>query len=128
MYMGEEEFNFRNFMSKPDSKKTHSSKILSPVPEDRGFQFCTAEGLYTKVTANSLSDFAQKLDGIDESSLLFHYPRGDFQAWIKDVLGDNELADRLCFITPNLPGQALRKELQRIVKQRITELTAIPLQ
>jgi hypothetical protein len=114
-------------MSKIDSKKPISSKILSAVVEDRCFHFCTAEGIYTKVTANSLSDFAEKLDGIDESSILFHYPRGDFQAWIKDVLGDNELADRLCFIKPNLPGEPLRKELQRIVQQRIKELTAIPM-
>jgi len=112
-------------MSKILSKE-NSPKILSAVSADRAFQFCTAAGIYTKVSANSLSDFVQKLDGIDESSLLFHYPRGDFQAWIKDVLGDNELADRLCFITPNLPGQALRKELQRIVKQRIEELTGRP--
>jgi hypothetical protein len=116
-----------SFMSKIDSKKPISSKILSAVVEDRGFHFCTAEGIYTKVTATSLSDFNEKLDGIDDSSILFHYPRGDFQAWIRDVLGDNELADRMCFIAPNLPGEKLRKELQRIVQNRIKELTAIPL-
>ena len=112
------------------AKKTQietSSRILSNVDEDRGFRFCTREGVYTKVNATSLLDFANKLDGIDSSALLFHYPRGDFQAWIKDVLGDSELADRLCFITPNLPGEALRKELERIVKQRLKELTPIPL-
>lgn len=107
--------------------KTSSSKILSVVVEDRGFHFCFADQVYTMVTATSLSDFVEKLDGIDDSSILFHYPRGDFQAWIRDVMGDNELADRMCFITPNLPGDKLRKELQRIVQNRIKELTAIPL-
>jgi len=79
------------------------------------------------VTADSLPNFAEKLDGIDETALLFHYPRGDFQAWIKNVIGDNELADRLCFITPNLPGEQLRTELKKMVQRRIQELTAIPM-
>lgn len=94
---------------------------------DQVFRFCTADGVDTRVFAKSLPDFAQKLDGVDPGSLLFHYPIGDFQAWIKNVVKDNELADRLCFITPNLPGESLRKELRRIVQQRISELTAIPM-
>ena len=113
-------------MSKTSPKKD-STKILSTVDKERGFHFYAAEGVFMNVTASSLPDFAEQLDSIDESALLFHYPRGDFQAWIKDVVGDNELANRLCFITANLPGEELRKELKRIVLQRIKELTAIPL-
>ena len=107
--------------------KIDSKKILAVVSEDRGFHFCFADQVYTMVTASSLSDFVEKLDGIDDRSVLFHYPRGDFQAWIREVIGDNELANRMCFIAPNLPGEKLRKELQTMVQQRIKELTAIPL-
>ena len=114
-------------MSETYSKKAASSKILAKVGQDRGFHFCFADQNYSMVTATSLSDFVEKLDGIDDRAILFHYPRGDFQAWIREVLGDNELADRMCFITPNLSGEKLRKELQKIVQQRIKELTAIPL-
>jgi hypothetical protein len=114
-------------MIEPDPKKTNSSKILAVVGQDRGFHFCFADQNYSMVTATSLSDFVEKLNGIDDKAILFHYPRGDFQAWIREVLGDNELANRMCFITPNLPGEKLRKELLRIVQQRIKELTAIPL-
>jgi hypothetical protein len=114
-------------MSKSDSRKAISSKILDKVGQDRGFHFCFADQNYSMVTANSLSDFVEKLNGIDDRAILFHYPRGDFQAWIRDVLGDNELADRMCFIAPDLPGDKLRKELLKMVQQRIKELTAIPL-
>jgi hypothetical protein len=114
-------------MSKIDSKKAISSKILAKVGQDHGFHFCFADQNYSLVTATSLSDFVEKLNGIDDRAILFHYPRGDFQAWIRDVIGDNELADRMCFITPNLPGEKLRKELLKMVQQRIKELTAIPL-
>ena len=112
-------------MSKALAKS--SSKILAAVVEDRGFHFCFADQVYSMVTATSLSDFVEKLNGIDDRAILFHYPRGDFQAWIRDVLGDNELADRMCFIEPNPSGEKLRKDLQKMVQQRIKELKAIPL-
>jgi hypothetical protein len=98
------------------------SKILAVVPSGKEFRFCTAEGIYTKVEANSLEDFAQKLDGIDAVSIQFHYPRGDFQAWIKDTIRDNELADKMCFVKEGLSGEELRQTLQIIVQKRIGEL------
>ncbi len=92
------------------------------VPSGKEFLFCTSEGIYTKVSAYSLQDFADKLDGIDDISILFHYPRGDFQAWIKDAIGDNELADRMCFIQRGLSGEKLRSELKKMVNKRLSEL------
>ncbi len=70
------------------------------MPKEKAFFFYTAEGVYTKISAtDSLPDFAAKLGSIDDSSILFHYPRGDFQAWIKGtVKDDNELASKMCFM------------------------------
>jgi hypothetical protein len=78
------------------------------------------------VTATSLSDFAEILNSVNPSSIQFHYPRGDFQTLIRDIFGDNELADRLCLVSTNLPAEELAKELQKIVKKRINELLAQP--
>lgn len=102
--------------------KPKASKILSTVPSGKEFLFCTADGIYTKVSANSLQDFADKLDGIDAVSISFHYPRGDFQTWIKEVVGDNELADRMCFVQRGLSGEKLRAELKKIVNKRLSEI------
>ena len=99
-----------------------ASNILSNVPKEKAFFFCTAEGVYTKISANSLQDFADKLDGIDESSILFHYPRGDFQAWIKNIVKDNVLAGRMCFVEQGISGENLRQELLKMVQTRISEL------
>jgi hypothetical protein len=99
-----------------------ASNILSNVPKEKAFFFCTAEGVFTKVSAISLQDFAAKLDGIEVSSILFHYPRGDFQAWIRDTLKDDVLAGRLCFIEREISGEQLRKELLKMVQTRISEL------
>ncbi len=104
--------------------KPDSSKILSVVPSGNAFFFCTAEGVYTKISAISLEDFADKLDGVDSSSILFHYPRGDFQAWIKETLKDDVLADRMCFIQKDISGEQLRQELLKMVQTRLSELKA----
>jgi len=101
------------------------SKILSTVPIGKEFLFCTADGIYTKEAAFSLENFADKLDGIDAISIVFHYPRGDFQEWIKDVVGDSELADRMCFMRRGISGEKLRQELLKIVRKRISELKAM---
>ena len=101
-----------------------ASRILSDVPSENVFYFCTAEGVYTGISAISLEDFAAKLDSIAEESLLFHYPRGDFQAWIRDTLKDNVLAGRMCFIQRGISGEQLRQELLKIVQTRITEVKA----
>lgn len=102
--------------------KPDSSKILSVVPSENAFFFCTAEGVYTKISAISLEDFADKLDGVDAISILFHYPRGDFQAWIRDIVGDRVLADKMCFIQQGISGEKLRQELLKMVQTRISEL------
>ncbi len=102
--------------------KQDASKILSVVPLGKEFRFCIANGVYTQVEAVSLEDFADKLDGIDAISIEFHYPRGDFQAWIRDTIGDTQLADRMCFVQRGLLGEKLRHELLKILQKRIAEL------
>ena len=67
-------------------------------------------------------DFLEKLKVVDVNSILFHYPRGDFQKWIENTLGEKELANRLCFIKTGLSGEKLRKQLLKIVKKRVDEI------
>jgi len=100
----------------------NASKILASVQFEHGFHFTTKDGVYTGLTAISLAEFASKIEIVDVDSILFHYPRGDFQKWIEDTLGDTELANRLCFVKTNLSGEQLRKELLKIIKKRLIEL------
>ena len=102
--------------------KEEIDSILSNAPMEKSFRFQTAEGQDTKVTAFSLEDFSEKLLQIDVASIDFHYPRGDFQTWTRDVVKDNELADRLCYIKKEDSGEKLRKDVLKIVQKRILEL------
>jgi hypothetical protein len=77
------------------------------------------------VTAIILADFAEKLKKIEINSVLFHFPRGDFQSWIKSTLGDEELARKVSEVKSNLDAENLRKQLIKLVNKRIIELSRI---
>jgi len=118
-------------MSKPiqQAKPTFSSKkneeILSSVKYENGFHFYTELGKYTGVTASSLSEFAEKLQTIPAESIVFHFQRDDFQKWIRNIIGDEELAKRLDQLKkwPSWPSdESLRKELVKTTHKRISEL------
>lgn len=68
------------------------SKILRNVPEQEGFHFYLGIGEPTGKIAVSLTDFVKKLETIDVQSVNFHFPRKDFEKWIRDAVGDAELA------------------------------------
>jgi len=103
------------------------SKILRSVPESEGFHFYLAIGEPTREKAVSLADFVEKLAAVDVKSVDFHYPRKDFEKWIRGVFGDAELALRLGKIGRvrlGIRGDALRSEIIRTVKARLNELKA----
>ncbi len=99
-------------------------RILSSVSYDKGFHFYTAIGSYTGETATSLDIFVLKLQVIDAASVKFHFQRNDFQKWIEDTIGDEELAERISQRGElrQLSVEDLRQELLEIVQTRIEEL------
>ena len=106
------------------SNKDLISKTLKSVTEHEGFHFYVAIGEPTEKTALSLVDFVEKMATVDVRSVNFHYPRQDFEKWILDVIGDSELASRLNMISRmhiGIKGEALRNQIIRIVKVRLSE-------
>jgi hypothetical protein len=102
--------------------KTLASKILRSVPEQEGFRFYLAIGEPTRETAVSLAEFINKIRTVDVRSVNFHFPRKDFEKWIRVVIGDAELALRIGRIRLGIQGEALRNEILRVVKVRLNEL------
>ena len=98
------------------------SKILRSVPEQEGFHFYLAVGEPTGEIAVSLVDFVKKMETIDVRSVNFHFPRKDFEKWIRGVIGDAELALRIGRIRLGIQGEALRNEIIQVVKVRLNEL------
>jgi hypothetical protein len=105
--------------------KDSISKSLRSVAEQEGFHFYIAIGEPTGETAVSLADFVEKMEAVDVRSVNFHYPRKDFEKWIREVIGDAELASRLGRIGRMRMGiqyEALRNEMIRVVKVRLSEI------
>ena len=110
----------------PETKRFEANakivEILRTVPYEKGFHFYTSPGNFTQETATSRDVFEKKIQIVAADSLSFHLQRGDFQKWIEDTIGDDELAKRVSQIKLTLPAEDMQKELLAIVQTRITEL------
>jgi hypothetical protein len=102
------------------------SKILSTVVYDKAFFFYVETGRPTGEFAISLADFGGKISAVPPKSLTFHLKRGDFENWIREVIGDFELADRIGRLsklkTTWKSDRTLRRKLQVVVRDRVAEL------
>ena len=119
----------RSGVKKPVPNKDSVSKILRSVTEQEGFHFYIAIGEPTGKTAVSLADFVEKMEAVDVRSVNFHYPRKDFEKWIREVIGDAELAlrlDRIDRMRMEIQDEALRNEMMRVVKVRLSEIKPPP--
>jgi len=98
--------------------------ILRDLPPNLAFHFYEEMGRPTGQVAISLLDFCSKLASVESpqthGSLRFHMKRGDFANWIKQTLGDSELASKINIISPN--DRSLAKKLHKTVNGRIKQL------
>ncbi len=106
-----------------EADRKRASAILRPVSLEKAFRFYRGISEYLGVYASSLDDFRKKIQVIDLSSIEFHLFRKDFESWIKNGLGDSELANNIGLIrTMDLSGEGLRQRLYKTVESRCREL------
>ena len=111
-------------LGKKLNSQAQSPNLLKTVPFEYNFQFFTELGKNTGVTASSTVEFAEKLQTIPSQSVAFHFYRQDFQRWFRNVVGDEELAERIDQINIWVKDEEnLRKEIAEKVQNRITEFT-----
>jgi len=90
-------------------------KITQPYP-DKSFQFYVGIEKPLGIYAQSLEEFYRQIKQVCSDSLDFHLYRGDFEIWIKDVLGDNELAEEVGNLKElKLTGEELRRDLIKTI-------------
>ena len=100
-------------------KGKNAIKTTAQVPGDKAFSFYIAEGKPLGFSAHSLEEFYRLIKQVTSDSLDFHTNRGDFENWLRDVVGDHELA--LDFSEPRvagLHGEELRKRLLSVIDFR----------
>jgi hypothetical protein len=114
-------------MKKSEPKKTSPNKapvknILRNLASYEAFHFYIGVGKPINKTATSLMDFAEKLRTVDVRSVEFHFQRQDFEKWLKDTVGDDQLSRRIGGIERKISGEALRNEIIKIIKGRADEI------
>ena len=89
------------------------------VPKGSEFNFYTAVGQPTGLSAGSLREFYDKIKRIDSASLEFHIYRGDFKNWMQTVVKDEVLADEFeSLSTQELKGENLREKIASVIESR----------
>src|SRR6195952_1454007 len=90
------------------------------IPE-RSFYFRGPDARLN-LRAHNLTLFLELAEGVDEATWLFHLCRGDYSNWLRDVIGDDDLANEVRAIEANnqqSAGESLNALKER-VRQRYT--------
>ena len=70
----------------------------------------------------SICSFLRDMGNIDTQSIKFHFDRGDFQKWLRNTRGDDELARIVDELDKKISEEDLREKLADIVQKRTSEL------
>jgi hypothetical protein len=99
-------------------------RIRSSVPVEQRFHFFTDLNKPTGIYATSIFDFLDTLKRVDLESLEFHFARNDFSRWLREVVGDNSLADDFeKQHALDLSGEKIRSNLVEITEKRCKEIS-----
>lgn len=117
---------------KPRNEVAHAAKHDGPsknplrvVPHAQGFHFYRAIGCCIGVTCYSLEELNENVNKVCSESILFHFERGDFQNWIRDIIGDTELAqsiDQIKTCSRQLSAECCREEIAERIRIRLLQL------
>jgi alpha-amylase len=101
-----------------------AKRLLRRLPSGLGFVFSYNFARSSGLIVNSLGEFVSVLRSVDLSSIRFHMEKGDFERWIREVVGDEVLADKISAIKfkKRLKGESIRKNLLVATGQRLKQL------
>ena len=97
-------------------------RILGRLSAEKCFTFFYDFARPTGLTARGLREFDSILKTVDSDSIRFHMSRGDFERWLVQVVGDEELAREVSRLSRIKNGELLRRKLLEKIEKRIREL------
>ncbi|MEV0620656.1 HAD hydrolase family protein [Nonomuraea sp. NPDC050404] len=93
------------------------------MAKDKSFYF-TGPQEQLRLRARNLHTFVELAEGVDDDTWLHHLHRGDYSAWIRDQLGDAELADEVAAVEGeqenDLSPQDSRQRVAGLIGERYT--------
>lgn len=94
------------------------------MAKDKSFYFTGPEDRL-RLRARNLHTFVELADGVDDDTWLHHLRRCDCSAWIRESLGDAELAEEVAAVEREADGLEPR-ESRRRVADLISERYTLP--
>jgi hydroxymethylpyrimidine pyrophosphatase-like HAD family hydrolase len=91
------------------------------LPPDRSFYFRGPRGALNLRAAN-LKRFCELAEGVDDATWRYHLGRGDYSAWMRDTIKDEELAEEISALETNSPYAA---ESRRLVLEAVRRRYAV---
>jgi len=94
------------------------------VSREKAFQFYVELGQYAGTLATSIEEFIRALETAPVRSLSFHTQRRDFEKWLREVIGSDEIAERIGDLRRSkLEGEQLRAALVQLMNEWRREMT-----
>jgi hydroxymethylpyrimidine pyrophosphatase-like HAD family hydrolase/energy-coupling factor transporter ATP-binding protein EcfA2 len=88
------------------------------LPTDRSF-FFRGPTASLNLRAANLVRFVELAEGVDEATWAFHLERGEYSAWVRDMIKDPELADEIVAVErAGLPAAESRAQILAALRQR----------
>jgi hypothetical protein len=91
------------------------------LPPDRSFYFRGPRGALNLRAAN-LKRFCELAEGVDDGTWRYHLGRGDYSAWMRDTIKDEELAEEISALETNSPYAA---DSRRLVLEAVRRRYAV---
>ncbi|MBN6051685.1 HAD family hydrolase [Nonomuraea sp. RK-328] len=91
------------------------------MSKDKSFYF-TGPGERLRLRARNLHTFVELAEGVDDETWLHHLRRGDYSTWIRESLGDAELAEEVAAVerdSRDEPGPG-RSRIADLITERYT--------
>jgi hydroxymethylpyrimidine pyrophosphatase-like HAD family hydrolase len=85
------------------------------LPPDRSFYFRGPRGALN-LRAVNLKRFCELAEGVDEATWAYHLARGDYSAWMREMIKDEELADEVAALESGAPDA--RRRVLEVVRRR----------
>ena len=103
-------------------RRRHARKYTEgELGEDRSFYFRGPDGALS-LRVQNLSLFLQIAAGVDDRTWLYHLRAGDYSAWIRDAIKDENLAGEVATIerAPELSAADSRARIKQAIDRRYT--------
>lgn len=102
-----------------NEKGRNAIKITKNIPDEKAFYFYVGEDKPIGFSARSIEEFYRLIKQVTSEALDFHVLRGDFENWLREVIGDRELAlDISGLRAASLRSEDLRKRLLNVIDYR----------